>query len=38
MEEILWTGELREVFFLLGAAVLMGGILGMNRELTPDRA
>jgi putative Mg2+ transporter-C (MgtC) family protein len=33
MEEMLWTGELREVFFRLGAAVLIGGILGINREL-----
>jgi putative Mg2+ transporter-C (MgtC) family protein len=33
MEEMLWTGELKEVFFRLGAAVLIGGILGINREL-----
>ena len=33
MESMLWTGELREVFFRLGAAVLVGGILGVNREL-----
>jgi putative Mg2+ transporter-C (MgtC) family protein len=33
MEGMLWTGELKEVFFRLGAAVLIGGILGINREL-----
>jgi putative Mg2+ transporter-C (MgtC) family protein len=33
MEAMLWTGELREVFFRLGAAVVIGGILGVNREL-----
>ena len=33
MEELLWTGELKETLFRLGAAVLIGGILGINREL-----
>ncbi len=33
MDAMLWSGELREVFFRLGAAVLIGGILGINREL-----
>jgi putative Mg2+ transporter-C (MgtC) family protein len=33
MEAMLWTGDLREVFFRLGAAVVIGGILGINREL-----
>jgi putative Mg2+ transporter-C (MgtC) family protein len=33
MGQMLWTGELKEIFFRLGAAVLIGGILGINREL-----
>jgi putative Mg2+ transporter-C (MgtC) family protein len=33
MDAMLWTGELTEVFFRLGAAVLIGGTLGINREL-----